>query len=387
MTPQYYKIYGNAFFKVLAYVDSGVIKTRTTSPAAPLIDHFTKDMVSIFNDQCPIKLTSDTLYFSTWMPPVPSQAFDRLVDSQMKSMISETAWKLGIPASTIPDQVTISITEECPNNCIHCALPDTKHKTNLSIPVVKDIINQIVRLGTTQIIFDGGEPMVYEGLEELVAYVPEEAISTVFTSGSGLTSSKAQALSTAGLYAVNVSLDSPHEAEHDRIRGRAGVFNEAMNAIGYCLDAGLLVDIYVVIAPHNIYDLDAFYDLAVDMKVHELSFYEIVPTGRWIDHEKEILLPQHRVILDEFASRRHGGPVKIFSIPQIMDVTGCFAGRRWLHVTPQGDVLPCACVPIPYGNIYNDPIKDIWRRIQKTRIYRAKSCLMRDRKFRDRFIE
>ena len=160
-----------------------------------------------------------------------------------------------------------------------------------------------------------------------------------------------------------------------------------MDAIRHCTDAGLLVDIYVVIAPHNIYDLDAFYDLAVDMKVHELSFYEIVPTGRWIDHEKDILLPRHRVILDEFTSHRHGGPVKVFSIPQIMDVTGCFAGRRWLHVTPLGDVLPCACIPIPYGNIYNDPIKDIWQRIQKTGIYRARSCLMRDSTFRDKFIE
>ncbi|MCK4928991.1 MAG: radical SAM protein, partial [Methanosarcinales archaeon] len=290
------------------------------------------------------------------------------------------------PASTNPEQVTISITEECPNRCIHCALPDTKHKTSLSIPAIKDIIDQSVNMGATQIIFDGGEPMVYEGLEELVAHVPDAAISTVFTSGSGLTREKAQALADAGLYAVNVSLDSPKEGEHDRIRGREGVFSDAMEGIGHCLDAGLLVDIYVVAAPHNIYDLDGFYELAESAGVHELSFYEIVPTGRWIDREKDILSPEHHRLLDEFVERRQDGPVKVFSIPHVMKATGCFAGRRWLHVTPQGNVLPCACIPIPYGNINEEPLKDIWRRIQKTGIYRSPGCLMRDDAFRAEYI-
>jgi MoaA/NifB/PqqE/SkfB family radical SAM enzyme len=387
MTALEFPIYKNILFNVFAYMDNEEIKTRTTGLAAPIINHFMSDLIGIFEGQYPIKTTEDTLFFSTWIPPVPGKAFDRLVHSQMKSMIAQLAWKLGLPASTNPDQVTISITEECPNKCIHCALPDTKKKASLAVPVVKDIIDQIIDMGTTQVIFDGGEPMIYDGLEELVAHVPDGAISTVFTSGSGLTLKKAQALYDAGLYAVNISLDSPHETEHDRIRGREGVFSEAMAAIQYSLDAGLLIDIYVVIAPHNIHDLDAFYDLAVNAGVHELSFYEIVPTGRWIDHKKDVLTPEHHRILDEFVMLRHGGSVKVFSIPHVMNVTGCFAGRRWLHITPQGNVLPCACIPIPYGNIYQEPICNIWRSILKTGIYRAKYCLMRDSTFRDRYIK
>jgi len=352
-----------------------------------LVDRFTGPLVSLFEGEVPVKVTDDALFFSTWIPPIPSQAFDRLVQSQIKNMMAQTLWKLGIPASTNPEQVTISITEECPNRCIHCALPDTKNKTSLSIPAIKDIIDQSVDMGATEIIFDGGEPMVYEGLEELVSHVPEGAIATVFTSGSGLTKEKALALAEAGMYSVNVSFDSPKEAEHDRIRGREGVFNEAINAIRYCLDAGMLVDIYVVVAPHNIHDLDMFYDLAESMGVHELSFYEIVPTGRWIDHKKDILSPEHHKLLDEFVERRSGGAVKVFCIPHVMSTTGCFAGRRWLHVTPQGDVLPCACIPIPYGNVHDEPLKDIWRRIQKTGIYRSPDCLMRNEKFRAEYIE
>ncbi len=382
-----FPIYKNFLFKVFAYIDHGSVRVKTSGPLRFLMNRFTGPLVSIFEGEVPVRVTDDALFFSTWIPPIPSLAFDRLVHSQIKNMMARTLWKLGIPASTNPEQVTISITEECPNRCIHCALPDTKNKTSLSVPAIKDIIDQSVDMGATQIIFDGGEPMVYEGLEELVSYIPEEAIATVFTSGSGLTKEKALALAKAGMYSVNVSLDSPKEAEHDRIRGREGVFREAMNAIGYSLDAGMLVDIYVVVAPHNIHDLDEFYDLAGSMGVHELSFYEIVPTGRWIDHTKDILSPEHHKLLDEFVERRSGGAVKVFSIPHVMSTTGCFAGRRWLHVTPQGNVLPCACIPIAYGNVHDEPLKGIWRRIQKTGIYRSDNCLMRDEKFRAEYIE
>jgi MoaA/NifB/PqqE/SkfB family radical SAM enzyme len=382
-----YLIYNNFLFKVFAYIDNGSVRVETSGPMRFLLDRFTSPLVSIFEGEVPVRVTEDTLFFSTWIPPIPSQAFNRLVRSQIKNMMAQTLWKLGIPAYTNPEQVTISITEECPNRCIHCALPDTKNKASLSVPVIKDIIDQSVEMGATQIIFDGGEPIVYEGLEELVSYVRDGAITTVFTSGSGLTRKKALALAEAGMYSVNVSLDSPKEAEHDRIRGREGVFSDAMNAIRYCLDAGMLVDIYVVVAPHNIHDLDEFYNLAESKGVHELSFYEIVPTGRWIDHKKDILLPEHHQLLDEFILQRSGGSVKVFSIPHVMSTTGCFAGRRWLHVTPQGNVLPCACIPIPYGNVHDEPLKDIWQRIQNTGIYRSPDCLMRNEIFRAEYIE
>lgn len=387
MTSSRFQIINIPLFKIFAYLDDGLVRTKTEGLAAPLLDRLAGGLTGIFDGQQAVKVEGDTLFFSTWMPPVPDIAFERLVKNQMKNMIAEGLWKLGIPVPTNPDQVTISITEECPNRCIHCALPDTRNRTILPLQTVKNIIDQAVDMGVTQLIFDGGEPMMYEGLVELVAHVPRGAISTVFTSGSGLTREKAHHLAKAGLFAVNVSFDSPHGPEHDRIRGRADVFQEAVAAIKHSLAAGLLVDIYVVAAPHNINDLDEFYELAVDLGVHELSFYEIVPTGRWLDHEKEILLPNQRQILDEFIARKSGGPVRLFSIPHVMDVTGCFAGRRWLHVTPAGDVLPCACIPISYGNINQRSLKDIWRTIQRTGIYRAPSCLMRDSDFRARYIE
>lgn len=392
---QRYTIYKVPFFHVFLTIENGITCLQADGLMSPILWLLMrtplKKHLEMFHEQAPAMQSEDTLFFSTWLPPIPGKVFDRLLLSYTKAFFGRAT----------PDQVTISITEECPNRCIHCALPDTKNKAMLKPDEIKDIIHQVLDMGTTSIIFDGGEPLVYDGLERLISYVdPEQAISTIFTSGFGMTPEKARSLKAAGLHSINVSLDYPFEDEHDRIRGRDGVFKEALNAIKYAEDAGLLVDMYVVIAPHNIDHLDDFYSLALDCGVHELSMYEIVPTGRWLDHGKDMLSADDKVKLNEF-KKRHDQNVKdikdntidsdtkivrFFSIPHTMRTTGCFAGRKWIHVTPQGDILPCACIPLPYGNVDTEPIQSIWKKMRKDGVYNAKECLMRNSQFRSEYL-
>ncbi len=373
MQPHKYPLYKRPWFSVWLSASGDI---ALEGLLAPVMKPFTSDLISHFENSSPIGEDGGKLIFSTWMPPIPGNAFDRLARSQLNAKFGKNT----------PDQITISITEECPNRCIHCALPDTDNKASLSPEEVTNVIDQATRMGTTMIIFDGGEPMVHPDLVEMVRHVdPDKAVATVFTSGTGLTPEKAASLKDAGLFAVNVSLDSPHIGEHDRMRGRSGVFDDALAAIRNSLDAGILVNIYVVLSPMNVGDLKEFYMLAVEMGVHELSFYEIVPTGRWIDHENDVLSRDDHKTFDSFVRwAREDGRVRVFAIPHVMESTGCFAGRRWLHVTPQGDVLPCACIPIPYGNIKEESLKTIWKRIRRDPAYNARSCLMRDSGFRER---
>ena len=374
-----YHLYKNPIFKVYAIVEDGRVRIKTSGIASSLMKPMVSGMLDIFDGEKPAKVEDGRLIFSTWMPPIPSTPFSRSVANQIKAL----------RGSMVPEQVTISITEECPNNCIHCALPDTKNKDRLSSEMIMDVIDQSLDMGTTLIIFDGGEPLVYEGLEDLIRYVDtNRAVSAMFTSGVGLTLERARSLKDAGLYMVSVSFDSANEEGHDHMRGRVGVFNDAISAVRNLMDAGLLVNIYVVISPRNIDELDDFYTLACEMGVHELSFYEIVPTGRWIDHENEMLSPDDHQKLDDFVVRVDAmdGP-RVFSIPHVMKTTGCFAGRKWLHVTPQGDVLPCACIPISFGNIHTDTLKNVWKKIRKDPVYNADSCLMRDAEFRTLHID
>jgi len=86
-----------------------------------------------------------------------------------------------------------------------------------------ELVDQSLDLGAYLISFDGGETMLRNDLVEMVARVDKSrAIATCFTSGFKLSEERAKELKAAGLYAARISLDSPFEAEHDRIRGRDG---------------------------------------------------------------------------------------------------------------------------------------------------------------------
>ncbi len=360
-----YQLYRNPLLKAEARVLDGLVKVDITGPLAhlPLV----KSSMEMFEGQVAVHAGPGQLSLSTWIPPLPGRAFKRLADSRMRAM-------LGLRT---PDQVTISITEECPNRCAHCALPNSGNKLSLSPPVVRDLIHQILNMGTTLVIFDGGEPALYPELPELVRCVDDRAISTLFTSGAGFTALLARRLKEAGLYAVNVSLDSPVAEEHDAMRGREGVFLEAMQAVKNAIQAGLLVDLYVVLRRENVTRCREFHDLAQRVGAHELTFFEVVSTGRWSDREGLALTPGEHALLADFVQGAKAQSPRIFSVPDAYKRFGCFAARSWMHVTPAGEVYPCSCYPESWGNVLLEPVKKIWQRMGRFPYQGSKICPMR----------
>ncbi|MEM2925623.1 MAG: radical SAM protein [Methanocellales archaeon] len=338
----------------------------------------------MFSQEKPISRGEQQIIFSTWIPPVPSGAFQRLIAAQVSSALKKR----------VPEQVSIGITSNCPNNCIHCSAANMRSESELELGEIKSIIDQALELGCYLITFDGGEPLFRRDLEAMIKHIDRErAIAAAFASGFGLTLDRAKQLKEAGLYAVRISLDSPYEKVHDRIRGRKGVFKDAVEGIQNAIEAGLLVDLFIVISPYNIKDLEAFYELASNLGVHELSFYEIVAVGRWLSHETEVLTDRDVELLKQFhiaKNKLRKGP-RVTAFPYFMgpEMFGCFAGRKWIHITPSGEVLPCAYTPLSFGNVREEALKVIWNRFNKHKAYSraAKSCLMRQLMFRERYIK
>ncbi len=358
-----YPLYSSPLLRASARVLEGRVKIDASGPLAHL--PILRSALQMFEGQIPVLADSERLCLSTWIPPVPSQAFARLAKSRIRGLLGQRT----------PDQVTVSITEECPNRCSHCALPNSGKKLRLSPSAVKDVIAQVLDMGTTLVIFDGGEPALYPELPDLVSSVDGRAISTMFTSGAGFTATLARDLKDAGLYAVNVSLDSPLAGEHDAMRGRIGVFDDAMQAVRLARQAGLLVDIYVVLRRENMAHLQGFHDLAAQAGAHELTLFEVVSTGRWSERCGIALRPEDHALLDQFV--KGAGAPRVFSVPEAYRQFGCFAATSWMHITPAGEVYPCSCYPEPWGNIFKEPIKKIWQRMRAFPYKKSKTCPMR----------
>ncbi len=375
------RVYDKSYIKLNANTENGKVQLvpegTLSAVAKPIVNRINK----LFLEEKPISVDDKKIIFSSWAPPIPSTAFDRLISAQIASVLKKR----------VPDQSSIGITMRCPNKCIHCGAADIIADPELSLDEVNRVVDESIELGSYLISFDGGEPMLRHDLADMVRHVDKSrAIATSFSSGYGLTPEKAKELKAAGLYAVRISIDSPRQEEHERVRGRAGSYDDAMKGIDNALAAGILTDMFVVVSPDNIDELEDFYTLAENKGMHEMSLYEIIAVGRWLDHEDETIGPNDVDRLGRFQKDKNklrDGP-RITAFPFFMgpDMFGCFAGRRWVHITSGGDVLPCAYTPLKFGNIRDEPLKDIWKRMGKTYRKTPPSCLMRDKEFRNRYI-
>jgi len=371
-----YPAYRSPLVKVDARVVDGEVLLGWHGAGAAIARRLFGGWVGLIEGQRPAKVTDYTIFLSCWLPPMPSDAWKRYLRGRVMERLGRR----------IPEMLTISVTERCPNRCRHCALPDTEG-ADIPWELARKVIDEVLQIGCTHIIVDGGEPALYPHLERLIRYVDKNrAIVSMFTSGHGITRKKAASLRDAGLHSMHLSLDFPNADSHDEFRGRRGVFAEARKAAENALEAGLLLDVYVVSAPHNIDLLEDFFNLAGDWGAHELSFYEIVPTGRWAE-VGEVLDDEQRLKFDDFVEKAHRqkGP-RLNPIPHHMNVVGCFAGRRWAHVTPRGDVFPCACIPLSYGNVGQETFSRVWRRIRADGVYNSPTCLARERWFQERYL-
>jgi cyclic pyranopterin phosphate synthase len=127
----------------------------------------------------------------------------------------------------VATDLRVSLTDRCNLRCTYCMpaegldwLPGDELLSRDEL--VRLLTLAVTRLGIDSVRFTGGEPLLYRGLEEVVAAVaalrprPEIALTT---NGVGL-ARRAAALADAGLDRVNVSLDSLDAAHFAAITRR-----------------------------------------------------------------------------------------------------------------------------------------------------------------------
>ena len=115
-----------------------------------------------------------------------------------------------------PLWLSLELTYRCPLKCSWCNNPlnfDDYTSQELSTQEWKRVLREARDLGALQLGFTGGEPLMRDDLEELVAYADSIGFYTnLITSGVGLTDARATRLKQAGLDHVQLSFqDSTRE--------------------------------------------------------------------------------------------------------------------------------------------------------------------------------
>ncbi|SFF97823.1 pseudo-rSAM protein/SPASM domain protein [Halopelagius inordinatus] len=178
--------------------------------------------------------------------------------------------------------VVWNVTRQCNLYCDHCyAGADLDPAPGeFSTAEATRFIDELAAYGVPVLLFSGGEPLVRDDLETLVAHASDRGIRPVLsTNGTLLTADRARSLRDAGLSYAGVSVDGLAE-RNDDFRGKEGAFDAAVRGIENCLDAGLKTGLRYTITEMNAPDMEDVVHLLADVGVDRFCFYHLDYGGR-----------------------------------------------------------------------------------------------------------
>lgn len=131
-----------------------------------------------------------------------------------------------------PADVIWDVTYACPLRCVHCYSESGRRPARrLSHGDMLRVADAIVSLGPRTVEIAGGEPLLVKGIYEVAERISRAGIDVnLYTSGWTFTRRTAEECARA-FRRIIVSVDGADAAVHDRVRGRAGSFERAMNTL------------------------------------------------------------------------------------------------------------------------------------------------------------
>lgn len=129
------------------------------------------------------------------------------------------------------DNMAILLTNRCNLRCKHCYLYSGERvREELTLEEWKHVLSQFSKAGGKHVSFSGGEPLMYNGLDELLKYAKELGLEVRLYTNGVLWSDKLIKDLSGYLDDVQVSLDGYDEHTNSYIRGN-GYFAKVYETI------------------------------------------------------------------------------------------------------------------------------------------------------------
>ena len=278
--------------------------------------------------------------------------------------------------------VELEFSRRCNLRCVYCySEAGEVLKDELNLTEIKDVIDQAVDLGARKIILlGGGEPLMYEGLQDVIAYIKGKGLEqTIFTNGLLVTEQLARFLFENDVSVV-VKHNSFKQRVQDSLGGVEGAYKKIQKALTHLLKAGYpkgvsQLGIQTVIVRQNIKEIPSMWKWARNMGI--IPYFEIITMQGRAKQHPEIMVPTGELqsVFDELREI----DLKEFGIKWSAHPTiASFTCKRHFYsclVNSQGYVQPCTGIDLFIGNVREERLADILhnsRVIQDLRSIRTK---------------
>jgi pyrroloquinoline quinone biosynthesis protein E len=278
------------------------------------------------------------------------------------------------------------VTYACPLHCVFCYNPVdyTQHGPELTTQEWLKVLRDARAAGSVQCGFSGGEPLVRDDLEELVAEAHKLGFYTnLLTSGIGFTPERAKALKLAGLDHVQLSFQDSTRELNDFL-SHTKTFALKQKAAQLIQDNGWPMVLNCVIHRLNIDYIDKIIELAVDLGAEYLELANSQYYS-WAQLNREGLMPSREQlqraerVTNEYREKL-GDKLRIFFVvPDYYETRPKKCMNGWgnifLTITPDGSALPCHTAKmikhLEFPNVKDMSVKDIWYESEAFNHYRG----------------
>lgn len=280
-----------------------------------------------------------------------------------------------VPTLSPPLWLLAELTYRCPLHCVFCYNPVdfARHTDELSTDEWLRVLREGRAMGAVQCGFSGGEPLLRDDLEVLVAEARQLGYYTnLITSGIGLTETRAARLKAAGLDHIQLSFQDSTREINDLVT-RTTTFGLKQQVAQIIESNGWPMVINVVIHRLNIEHIGRIIEMAADLGA---EYLELANTQyySWAHVNRDQLLPTREQLIraEEETDRwraKLGDKMRIFFVsPDYHEAKPKKCMNGWgnvfLTVTPDGTALPChtaRMLPgLTFPNVKDMNLKEIW---------------------------
>lgn len=271
------------------------------------------------------------------------------------------------------------ITYRCNEVCVHCYNPGAAHeegdkadreREELSTNEAREMLSRMAELGLFRLTISGGEPFLRKDLLDIVAHARTLGISVdIYTNGLNLTDKVIDQIAALWPRSISVSIYSDVPEQHDAVTRVRGSHARSLECLRKLNERGIKTAMKSVMMKTNV-------DRQVDLRNLAATLGAALESeGALINGQDGSSAPIRLGVTDPAqliqmamspdspffvgdASSGYGRHVKD------RDATVCGAGVSFLHIDPEGAILPCSSLPLEYGNIRTTDVRDLWRENQ-----------------------
>ncbi|MFQ5621179.1 MAG: radical SAM/SPASM domain-containing protein [Candidatus Nanoarchaeia archaeon] len=186
----------------------------------------------------------------------------------------QQAWR-----NPLPKEIAIELTPLCNQDCDFCFnrrsfFKDTRHISQLTTEQVKQVIDDMARLGILDVRFTGGEPLMRKDCIELMRYAKLKGLSVMLNTNATLVATEERAKQIAEhVDSLLVSLITHDPEKEDKITKIKNSMHLRLHGLDLLAKQGIAsIRMGTITTPENI---EHFEDLLKIVKEHNVQTWEL----------------------------------------------------------------------------------------------------------------